>query len=556
MYQKKQVFLGRSSQEGLIKGVNILADAVKSTLGPKGRFVVISNLGKNIVTKDGVSVARMIHLEDPLADMGAQLVKQAAAKTGAVAGDGTTTSTVLAQALIKEAVELMQNNPHINAIDIKNKIEQILLPKLVEQLKSISSPILDYNMIEQVARISANNDDQIGNLIREAYEKVTFNGIIAVEESKLNTTTVEMIEGMEFDGGYFTSVFATDPKTLLCEYDNVGILVVDGKINNPSNLIRLLNQCAKNGKALLIIADELDVQSMALLNINKVQAGIKVVAVRPPLWGTKRRDYIIDIAVLTGASIVSEVSGLTMDKVDISHLGSCDRIRVSNKTTTLIGGKGSREAVEQRIETIKALKEIEATDWGKNKIEERIAKLSTGIALIKVGGFTEAEMKEKKDRIEDAIYATRAAIEEGCVIGGGNILYYCAHRGLEDQNSTEVDKVFYRAIKYPLTIICNNAGVTDENVENIGKQVIDHIDKFDSFNYGYNAATGQIGDIWAEGVIDPTKVVRVALENAVSIAGMILTSQCAVAELPNNEANFEEGLPDDIDQYDPELIGI
>lgn len=362
MYQKKQVFLGKESHDGLIKGVNILADAVKSTLGPKGRYVVISNLGKVSATKDGVTVAKTIFLEDPLANMGAQLVKQAAAKTGTVAGDGTTTATVIAQAIIREAVKLMSSqDKNYNAIDIKNAIEEEL-PKFIDFLNQISTPVLDYDMIENVAKISTNNDPHLAWLLRLAYEKVTFNGIIAVEESKGAETEVTMIEGMEFEGGYFSSTFANDPKTLHCNYDNVKILIVDGKINNPTAVVRLLDQCVREGKALLIIADELDVQTMATLNINKIQGKIKVVAARPPLWGTKRRDYLYDIAVLTGGHVISEVSGLTLDKIDISYLGTCDRIKVTNRTTTIMGGKGSKEMIEQRIETIKALKDVEATD--------------------------------------------------------------------------------------------------------------------------------------------------------------------------------------------------
>jgi len=556
MYQKKQVFLGRESQEGLVNGVNILADAVKSTLGPKGRYVVISHQGKYFVTKDGVTVAKSIHLENPLADMGAQLVKQAAAKTGTVAGDGTTTATVIAQAIIREAMLLLsRDDKNYNAIDIKNAIETVL-PEFIKFLKQIAIPVQDYDMIEHVANISTNNDPFLAKLIRQAYEKVTFNGIIAVEESRGSETEVVMVEGMEFDGGYFSSTFATDPKTLHCNYDDVKVLIVDGKINNATALVRLLDQCVREGKALMIIADELDVQSMATLNINKIQGKIKVVAVRPPLWGTKRRDYLYDIAVLTGGNVISEVSGLSIDKIDISYLGSCDKIKVTNRSTTIMGGKGTKEMLDQRIETIRALKDVEITDWGKNKIDERIAKLSTGVALVKVGGLTEAEMKEKKDRIEDAIYACRAAIEEGCVIGGGVIPYYWS--SVKSNQEDELSLVLYRALQEPFKAICANAGYSNDTIDFLGKELVKTINENDSFEYGINIAEGETGiNAWKEGIIDPVKVIRVALENAVSIAGMILTSQCAIADVPRKDDEaFDQGLSDDADQYDPELIGM
>jgi chaperonin GroEL len=547
MHHKKKVYLGNTSTEGIIKGVNTLSDAVKSTLGPKGRYVVLSHLGKVFVTKDGVTVAKNIFLEDPLEDMGAQLIKQAASKTGLVAGDGTTTSTVLAQSIINNAVELLKNPTlRYNAIDIKREIDATL-PVVIEYIMKGAQAINNnYDLLEKVATISTNNDAELGKLIRQAYELVTFDGVIAVEESKQAETTVKLVEGMEFEGGYFSSYFSSDPKTLSTQYDDAYVLIVDGKITSPKNIIHILDQVMSKGKSLMIIADELDPQTLSVLTLNKVKAGLKVVAVKPPLFGTKRRDYLYDIAAITGGTVISETVGVSLSRTTLEHLGTASKIKANSRTSTIIGGGGSPEVIKKRIETLQSQLEVEATDWGKNKIKERIAKMTTGIALIQVAAITEAEMREKKDRIDDAIHACRAAIEEGCIIGGGNYLAALAHMLVNSETGVDYsDNILIKSLTTPLEVICHNAG---NDFESIYKDLMSKIIEEDSFFIGYNAQTDTIENLWESGVIDPVKVVRVALENACSIAGMILTSQCAVVD--TNE-DYEAD-----DSYDPELIGM
>lgn len=542
MHHKKKVYLGNTSTDGIVRGVNVLADAVKSTLGPKGRFVVLSHLGKVFVTKDGVTVAKNIFLDDPLEDMGAQLVKQAASKTGIVAGDGTTTSTVLAQALINMAMTRMKEDPSVNPIDIKREIDETL-PTVIENIYKNARTIgHSFDLLEKVAVISTNNDLELGKLIREAYEKVGFDGVIAAEESKQHKTKVTVVEGMEFEGGYFSSYFASDPKTLTCSYDDAYILIVDGKITSPKNIIHILDQVMSKGKSIMIIADELDPQTLSLLTLNKVKAGLRVVAVKPPLFGTKRRDYLYDIAAITGGTVISETVGVSLNRTTLDHLGTANKIKATSRSATIIGGGGSPEVISKRVETLQALLEVEATDWGKNKIKERIAKMTTGIALIQIGALTEAEMREKKDRIDDAIHACRAAVEEGCIIGGGNYLTSLSHFM---QHSDMSDNILLKALQIPLQVICDNAG---KDYRLIKKLLLEEVTNKDSFNIGYNAASDTIEDLWESGVIDPVKVVRVSLENACSIAGMILTSQCAVVD--TNE-DYEAD-----DSYDPELIGM
>ena len=507
------------------KGVDALANAVKVTLGPKGRNVIIEKkFGAPHITKDGVSVAKEIELEDSFQNMGAQLVKEVASKTGDDAGDGTTTATVLAQSIVN--VGLKNVTAGANPMDLKRGIDKAVA-KVVESIKSQSEEVGDdFEKIESVARISANNDSEIGQLIAEAMKKVKKEGVITVEEAKGTDTTVEIVEGMQFDRGYISPYFVTNTEKMECEMENPYILIFDKKISSLKEMLPILEATAQSGRPLLIIAEDVDSEALATLVVNRLRGSLKICAVKAPGFGDRRKEMLEDIAVLTGGVVISEEKGLKLDGATIDMLGRAEKVTVDKENTTIVNGLGNKDAIASRVAQIKAQIEKTTSDYDREKLQERLAKLAGGVAVLYIGAASEVEMKEKKDRVDDALSATRAAIAEGIVPGGG-VAYIRAIPSLEgmkgdnDDETTGIE-IVKRAIEEPLRQIVDNAGVE-------GAVVVQKV-KDGKGDFGYNARTNTYENFFAAGVIDPAKVTRVALENAASIAGMFLTTECVIAD--------------------------
>lgn len=527
----KQLLFNIEARNKMKKGADALADAVKTTLGPKGRNVVIDKkFGAPHITKDGVSVAKEIELEDPIENMGAQMVKEVASKTADVAGDGTTTATVLAQAFIAEGLKNVAAGA--NPMDLKRGID-LAVTKVVENLKSQSQKVgNDNKKIEQVATISANNDSEIGKLIAEAMAKVGNEGVITVEESKNTDTSVDVVEGMQFDRGYLSPYFVTNTEKMQVEMDNPYILIFDKKISTMKDILHILEKVVQQNRPLLIIAEDVDGEALATLIVNKLRGSLKIAAVKAPGFGDRRKEMLQDIAVLTGGIVISEEQGYKLENADLSYLGTAESVTIDKDNTTIVGGKGSKEAIDARVAQIKAQLEVTTSDYDKEKLQERLAKLSGGVAVLYVGAATEVEMKEKKDRVDDALHATRAAVEEGIVPGGGTA-YIRAIESIKDLKSDVADEntginIVRRALEAPLRVIAENAGLE-------GSVVVQKV-KEGQADFGFNARKEQYENLLAAGVIDPTKVSRVALENAASIATMFLTTEAVIAEKPEPKA--------------------
>ena len=521
----KEIKFNIQAREELKKGVDELADAVKVTLGPKGRNVIIEKkFGAPHITKDGVTVAKEIELEDPFQNMGAQLVKEVASKTGDDAGDGTTTATVLAQAIVN--VGLKNVAAGANPMDLKRGIDKAVA-KVVEGIKAQAQEVGDdFEKIESVARISANNDSEIGQLIAEAMKKVKKEGVITVEEAKGTDTTVDIVEGMQFDRGYISPYFVTNTEKMECEMDTPYILIYDKKISALKDMLPVLEATAQTGRPLLIIAEDVDSEALATLVVNRLRGSLKICAVKAPGFGDRRKEMLEDIAVLTGGVVISEEKGLKLESTTIEMLGRAEKITVNKENTTIVNGMGSKDSIAARVAQIKAQIETTTSDYDREKLQERLAKLAGGVAVLYIGAASEVEMKEKKDRVDDALSATRAAIAEGIVPGGGVAYIRCipALDGLKGANEDETTgiEIVKRAIEEPLRQITANAGVE-------GAVVVQKV-KDGEGDFGYNARTDTYENFFAAGVIDPAKVTRVALENAASIAGMFLTTECVIVE--------------------------
>lgn len=532
----KEIKFNIQAREELKKGVDELADAVKVTLGPKGRNVIIEKkFGAPHITKDGVTVAKEIELEDPFQNMGAQLVKEVASKTGDDAGDGTTTATVLAQAIVN--VGLKNVAAGANPMDLKRGIDKAVA-KVVEGIKAQAQEVGDdFEKIESVARISANNDSEIGQLIAEAMKKVKKEGVITVEEAKGTDTTVDIVEGMQFDRGYISPYFVTNTEKMECEMDTPYILIYDKKISALKDMLPVLEATAQTGRPLLIIAEDVDSEALATLVVNRLRGSLKICAVKTPGFGDRRKEMLEDIAVLTGGVVISEEKGLKLESTTIEMLGRAEKITVNKENTTIVNGMGSKDSIAARVAQIKAQIETTTSDYDREKLQERLAKLAGGVAVLYIGAASEVEMKEKKDRVDDALSATRAAIAEGIVPGGGVAYIRCipALDGLKGANEDETTgiEIVKRAIEEPLRQITANAGVE-------GAVVVQKV-KDGEGDFGYNARTDTYENFFAAGVIDPAKVTRVALENAASIAGMFLTTECVIAD--KKEENPAPAMP-------------
>ncbi len=526
----KQVKYNVEARDALKRGVDILANAVKVTLGPKGRNVIIDKkFGSPSITKDGVTVAKEIELKDSLENMGAQMVKEVASKTADIAGDGTTTATVLAQAIVTAGIKNVAAGA--NPMDLKRGIDKAVAA-VVKNLQSQSQTVgEDNNKIKQVASISANNDEVIGSLIADAMSKVGKDGVITVEEAKGTETEVRTVEGMQFDRGYLSPYFVTNADKMEAELDNPFILIYDKKISSMKELLPILEKQVQTGKPLLIIAEDLDGEALATLVVNKIRGSLKVAAVKAPGFGDRRKAMLEDIAILTGGTVISEERGYKLENADLSYLGTAEKVVIDKDNTTVINGAGSADEIKGRISQIKAQIETTTSDYDKEKLQERLAKLSGGVAVLYVGAATEVEMKEKKDRVDDALHATRAAVEEGIVAGGGVafIRAVAALEGVVGDNEDEKTgiQIIKRAIEEPLRQICANAGIE-------GSIIVQKV-KEGTGDFGYNARTDKYENLIGAGVIDPTKVSRVALENAASIAAMLLTTECVLADDPEDE---------------------
>ncbi|MFN3975737.1 MAG: chaperonin GroEL [Aquificaceae bacterium] len=529
----KKVIYGEDARARLKAGVDKLANAVKVTLGPKGREVIIEKKwGTPLVTKDGVTVAKEIELKDPYENMGAQLVKEVASKTADVAGDGTTTATVLAQAIFTEGLKAIASGA--NPMDVKRGIDKAV-ERVVEEIKKQSIQVSGRKEIEQVATISANNDPEIGKIIADAMEAVGKDGVITVEESKSAQTTLETVQGMQFDRGYLSPYFITNPDKMEAVLEEPYILIYEKKISNVKDLLPLLEQVVRTGKPILIIAEDVEAEALATLVVNHIKGVIRACAVKAPGFGQRRKDYLQDIAILTGGTAITEELGIKLESVTLDMLGRADKVIVDKDNTTIVGGKGSKENIQARIEQIKKQIVETTSDYDREKLQERLAKLSGGVAIIRVGAATEAELKEKKARVEDAVHATKAAVEEGIVPGGGVALVR-ASEALEDLKVDNHDQqigvdIVMRACRTPLRQIAANAGfegyVVLEKVIQLGKEK--------GRSWGFDAATGEYKDMIEAGIIDPTKVVRTAIQNAASVAGTMLTAEALVAEIPEEK---------------------
>ena len=533
----KEIKFNIEAREELKKGVDALANAVKVTLGPKGRNVIIEKkFGAPHITKDGVSVAKEVELEEAFQNMGAQLVKEVASKTGDDAGDGTTTATVLAQAIVN--VGLKNVTAGANPMDLKRGIDKAVAC-VVENIKSQAQEVNDdMAKIESVARISANNDSEIGKLIAEAMEKVKREGVITVEEAKGTDTTVEIVEGMQFDRGYISPYFVTNTEKMECEMENPYILIFDKKISSLKEMLPVLEATAQSGRPLLIIAEDVDSEALATLVVNRLRGSLKICAVKAPGFGDRRKEMLEDIAVLTGGVVISEEKGLKLESTTIDMLGRAEKVTVDKENTTIVNGMGDKAAITARVAQIKAQIEKTTSDYDREKLQERLAKLAGGVAVLYIGAASEVEMKEKKDRVDDALSATRAAIAEGIVPGGG-VAYIRAISSLNDLKGDNEDEttgieIIKRAIEEPLRQIVANAGVE-------GAVVVQKV-KDGKGDFGYNARTGEYENFFAAGVIDPAKVTRVAIENAASIAGMFLTTECVIADKKEENAAPAAGM--------------
>jgi chaperonin GroEL len=534
----KEVRFHDGARSRIVKGVNVLADAVKVTLGPKGRNVVIEkSFGAPAITKDGVTVAKEIELKDKFENMGAQMVKQVASKTADVAGDGTTTATVLAQAIVQEGMKYVTAG--MNPMDLKRGIDKAV-NAVVEELKKISKPCTTSKEIAQVASISANADAAIGDIIAKAMDKVGKEGVITVEDGKSLDNELDVVEGMQFDRGYISPYFINNPDKQIAVLEDAVILLSDKKISSIRELLPVLEEVAKAGKPLLIIAEDVEGEALATLVVNTMRGIIKVAAVKAPGFGDRRKAMLEDIAILTGGTVISEETGKQLEKATLADLGRAKRVEIEKENTTLIGGAGDADKIKGRVKSIQVQIEEATSDYDKEKLQERMAKLAGGVAVIKVGAATEVEMKEKKDRVNDALHATRAAVEEGIVPGGGVALLRArkAIAGLKGANPDQDAgiRIVMRALEEPLRAIALNAG--DEPSVVIAKV------EEGKGNFGYNAATGEYGDLVQMGVIDPTKVARAALQNAASVAGLILTTDATVAEAPKPEKAAAPAMPE------------
>ena len=522
----KEITFDSDARMKLKSGIDQLARAVKVTLGPKGRNVVIQkSFGAPAVTKDGVTVAKEIELEDPIENMGAQMVKEVASKTNDQAGDGTTTATVLAQAMVAAGMKYVAAGA--NPMDLKRGIDKAV-DAVVDNLQKASTVVgNDFKKIEQIASISANNDDVIGGLIADAMKRVTKDGVITVEEAKGTDTYVDEVLGMQFDRGYLSPYFITDSKKMTAEYDSPLVLIHDKKISNVQDIDPVLEKASQAGKPLLIIAEDVDSQALGVLVVNRLRAGLKVVSVKAPGFGDRRKAMLEDIAILTGGTVISEESGYKLDAVELEHLGSCGKITVDKDNTTIVEGAGKKAKITARVNQIKQQIETTTSDYDREKLQERLAKLSGGVAVLYVGAATEVEMKEKKDRVDDALHATRAAVEEGVLTGGGVALVRAMDSLKKVATENEDQKmgiaIVKKALEAPIRSIAQNAGVD-------GSVVLQNVMN-ESGSYGYNARTDKYQDLKRAGVIDPTKVTRVAIENAGSIAGMVLTTECVVNDV-------------------------
>lgn len=525
----KEIKFSTDARAELKKGVDILADAVKVTLGPKGRNVIIDKkFGAPHITKDGVTVAREVELEEPMQNMGAQLVKEVASKTGDDAGDGTTTATVLAQAIIN--VGLKNVTAGANPMDLKRGIDKAV-SAVVAGIKEMAEPVGDdFKKIEDVARVSANNDENIGHLIAEAMKKVKKEGVITVDEAKGTETTIDIVEGMQFDRGYISPYFVTNGEKMECVMESPYILIFDKKISNLKDMLPILEATAQSGRPLLIVAEDVDSEALATLVVNRLRGSLKICAVKAPGFGDRRKEMLEDIAVLTGGTVISEEKGMKLATATITDLGTAEKITVTKENTTIVGGAGKKEAIETRTAQIRAQIGQTTSDYDKEKLQERLAKLAGGVAVLHIGAPSEVEMKEKKDRVDDALSATRAAIAEGIVPGGGVAYIRCLTtleglKGVNDDEQTGIE-IVRRAIEEPLRQIAANAGVE-------GAVVVQKVSEGKD-DFGYNARTDAYENLYASGVIDPAKVTRVALENAASIAGMFLTTECVIADKPED----------------------
>ena len=534
----KQIVFNNDAREQLRKGVDELANAGKVTLGPKGRNVVIDKkFGAPQVTKDGVTVAKEIELEDGIQNMGAQMVKEVASKTNDQAGDGTTTATVLAQAIVNTGLKNVTAGA--NPMDLKRGIDKAvaeIVKSIKEQAQEVGG---DIQKIRQVATISANNDSAIGDIIAEAMEKVTKDGVITIENAKGIDTTVKVVEGMQFDRGYISPYFVTDTEKMECAYDNPYILIYDKKISTMKDLLPVLEKVVNTGRPLLIIAEDVESEALATLVVNRLRGSLKIAAVKAPGFGDRRKEMLEDIAILTGGTVISEEKGYKLEDADLSMLGQSEKISIDKDNTTIVSGKGNSDAIKARVGQIKAQIEKTTSDYDREKLQERLAKLAGGVAVIYVGAASEVEMKEKKDRFDDALHATRAAVEEGIIPGGGTALIRAAQKleAVKPENEDEKlgIEIIRRAVEEPLRMIVENAGLE-------GSVVVNEV-KHGKGDYGYNARAEKYENLFQSGVIDPAKVTRVALENAASIAGMLLTTECVLCDIKEPEPPMPAGNP-------------
>ena len=534
----KQIEFNSDARAKLKAGVDALANAVKTTLGPKGRNVVIGKkFGAPHITKDGVTVAKEIELKDPVENMGAQMVKEVASKTADIAGDGTTTATVLAQALVTAGLKNVTAGA--NPIDLKRGIDKAV-GHVVRELKNISQEVgSNTDKIKQVATISANNDEMIGSLIAEAMKVVGNDGVITVEEAKGTVTEVKTVEGMQFDRGYLSPYFVTNQEKMTTEMDSPYILLVDKKISSMKELLPVLEPVVQSGQGLLIIAEDLDGDALGTLVVNRIRGALKIAAVKAPGFGDKRKEMLQDLAVLTGATVISEDMGLSLSDANMSHLGSAEKIEITKDKTTIINGNGETQLIHDRVSQIRTQIDQATSDYEKEKLQERLAKLAGGVAVLYIGAPTETEMKEKKDRVDDALAATIAAVEEGIVPGGGVALIRCI-AALDDVNTLNEDEklgvaIVRKSLESPLYQIVANAGDNSD--------MIVHFVKTNTGAYGYNARTGEFGDMLEMGIIDPTKVTRTAIENAASIASMLLMTECVIVDEPTDDEDMSQGMP-------------
>ena len=534
----KDIKFNIEAREQMKQGVDQLANAVKVTLGPKGRNVILEKkFGAPQITKDGVTVAKEVELADPFQNAGAQLVKSVASKTGDDAGDGTTTATVLAQAIVREGLKNVASGA--NPMDLKRGIDKAVAA-VVENIKTQAEPVAaDYQKIEQVATVSANNDPEIGKLLADAMQKVSKDGVITIEEAKGRDTTIGVVEGMQFDRGYLSSYFVTDTEKMECVMENPYILIYDKKISNLKDFLPILEPAVQSGRPLLVIAEDVDSEALTTLVVNRLRTQLKICAVKAPGFGDRRKAMLQDIAILTGGLVISEDTGLKLEQATIDMLGSCDKVTVSKDNTTIVNGRGQKKLIQDRINQIKNEIANTTSDYDKEKLQERLAKLSGGVAVLYVGAPSEVEMKEKKDRVDDALCATRAAIEEGIIPGGG-VAYIRAQQAIADLKGDNTDEntgiqIIRRAIEEPLRQIVENAGLE-------GSVVVNEV-RNGKGDYGYNARVDKYENLKASGIIDPAKVTRVALENAASIAGMFLTTECVICDIKEDKPEMPMGAP-------------